>query len=118
MRDRGVRPISVTKSDFHFLVADTGVRHELAGSEYNKRRATCEAAAHKLAEILGRPGAGLAAFRFGDVARSAAVLSVPERRAARHVTGESERVRKFVAELETGNLGRAGRHHHLYDRGQ
>jgi len=91
------------------LVADTGVRHALSDGDYNKRRATCEEAARKLSEILGRPGAGLAAFRFGDVARSVAVLSVPERRVARHVTGESERVRKFVEALESDNLGRAGR---------
>lgn len=91
------------------LVADTGVRHALAASEYNRRRETCEAAAGKLAELLARPGAGLAAFRFGDVARSVAVLSVAERRVARHVTSETERVRRFAEALEAGNLGRAGR---------
>ena len=34
--------------DVVVLVTDTGVRHNLAAGEYNKRRETCEAAAFKL----------------------------------------------------------------------
>ena len=30
------------------VVTDSGVRHELAGGEYNKRRATCKAVVEKL----------------------------------------------------------------------
>lgn len=40
--------IPFSSSELVVLVTDTGVRHELADGEYNKRRETCEAAASKL----------------------------------------------------------------------
>lgn len=40
--------IPLRKPDVVVLVIDTGVRHELAGGEYNKRRETCESAVSKL----------------------------------------------------------------------
>jgi galactokinase len=65
------------------LVIDSGVPRELANSDYNARRAECEAAARSL---------GLSALR--DVSDVAAVesLAEPQRRRARHVVTENRRV--------------------------
>ncbi len=79
------------------VVANTMVKHELAGSEYNLRRADCEEAARRL---------GLASLRDATTA--------PERddvvsRRAHHVITENARVLAFVEALERGDLRQAGR---------
>ena len=40
-----VTHVPIALKGYSFAVFDTGVRHKLAGSEYNKRRAECEHAA-------------------------------------------------------------------------
>jgi galactokinase len=79
------------------VVANTMVKHELAGSEYNLRRADCEEAARRM---------GLASLRDATTA--------PERsdtvsRRAHHVITENARVLAFVEALERGDLKHAGR---------
>lgn len=85
------------------LVADSGVRRELAASEYNARRAQCEEAVRRL---QGRYP-GIRALR--DVSRAqleAARMELPDQiyRRARHVVSENERVLHAVAALERGDL--------------
>jgi galactokinase len=83
--------------DVSIVVANTMVKHELAGSEYNARRADCEEAARRLGVSSlrdapqGRPG--------GDVIA----------RRARHVVSENTRVLEFVDALQSVDLKRAGR---------
>jgi galactokinase len=72
------------------LICDTGVKHELAASAYNERRAECEDAVRRLARHLP----GIKALRDvseSDIARVGSVL--PERllRRARHIVTENAR---------------------------
>ena len=85
----------------------SGETRSLDRSAYAQRRAECDAAAARLGP-LGQLDPGVA-------------NAVPDpvlRRRARHVAGECERVRAFVAELRAGDLAEAGRimtasHHSL-----
>jgi len=85
------------------VICNTMVKHELAGSEYNKRRAECEAGLEKLAEFLP----GITALR--DV--SAVQLeehreALPEiiYRRCRHVITENARTLAAAGALEVLNL--------------
>jgi len=74
-----------------FIVCDTRVKHELASSEYNKRRAQCEEAAHVLAEFIP----GVASLRDVTVPLFKAYqhrVPSPMRERARHVITENQRV--------------------------
>ena len=77
------RPVRISK-DIVLVIADTGVKHELATSEYNTRRRECEAAAVAL---------GVASLR------DATIWNGNKR--ARHVVTENARVLAFVEALET-----------------
>lgn len=82
------------------VVADSGVRHALASSGYNERRAQSEAAAAALG--IGLRDAGLA-----DLARLADDPVLLRR--ARHVVTENARVLAFADALAAGDLAAAGR---------
>jgi galactokinase len=75
------------------LVVDSAVRRTLADSGYNDRRAECERAARALGIETLRNA------RLEDVD----ALDDPERRRARHVITENERVRAAAAALRSGN---------------
>ena len=68
---------------FAWLLADTKVRHELASSAYNQRRAECEAAARAL---------GLTSLRDATEADLARIGNPVDRQRARHVVSEDARV--------------------------
>ncbi len=91
---------------FAFVVADSGVKHDLA-AEYNERRASCERAVEQLAVL--EPG--VRSLR--DVSREmldehSAALDPLARRRALHVVGENERVREAVVRLRDGNAAGFG----------
>ena len=90
------------------VVIDSGVRHSIAGGEYNRRRAECEAAVSALRR--GDPrvralrdvtpaGVEEARTRLGDVGL----------RRARHVATENARVRAFAGALRAGDFSGIGR---------
>ncbi len=82
------------------LVVDTRAAHALIGGEYAERRAACEDAA----ATLGVPH--LSAARPADLDR----LSDPvQRRRARHVVTETQRVAAAVAAMERGDWPEVGR---------
>ncbi len=85
------------------LVLDSGVRRELAASEYNRRRAECAEAAR----VLGVPALA-AATREGVEAARERLGPVLYRR-ARHVVTEVERVEAAAAALAAGDPAAAGR---------
>jgi galactokinase len=66
-----------------WLLADSRVRHELAGSAYNQRHAECEAAAQAL---------GLSSLRDAEEADLDRIDNPIERHRARHVITENARV--------------------------
>ena len=68
---------------FSWLLADTRIKHELAGSTYNRRREECEAAARSL---------GLPSLRDATEADLDRLTDEVQRRRARHVISENARV--------------------------
>jgi galactokinase len=93
-------------------VCNTGVRHELAASEYNTRRAECE---HGV-ELLRAALPGIEALRDVSVEqfeRHERLLPEPVRRRCRHVVTENARTTAAVGALRRGDLWEFGR---LMDR--
>lgn len=94
--------VPVDFSNAAVVLCDTKVKHSLASSAYNERRAECARAAATL---------GVRALRDIDVARferDEARLPEPERRRARHVVTENARTLATAEALGAGDLARAG----------
>jgi galactokinase len=84
------------------VVANSGVRHALASSEYNQRRAECEEGVR----ILARSLPGIRALRDVDaeaLARLLSLLPPAVARRCRHVVSENERVGQAVFALRAGD---------------
>jgi galactokinase len=90
------------------LLVDTRVRHELAASAFNQRRAQCEAALERLRTV--RPGMQwLAEWPATALARLRRELPEPLRRRALHVVGETARTRLAARALSARRLRAVGR---------
>jgi galactokinase len=104
-----VKPVPVPGS-LVLLVVDSGVRHQLAGGDYNQRRRECEAAlaaAHTAG--LVPPGATtLRALEPEDLPALERSLDSLSFRRARHVITENERVDTVCDAFARGDLARAG----------
>jgi len=88
--------------NWSFAVFDTGVRHKLAASEYNKRRAECERAAKSF---------GVKTLRQASVAhlmKAGHRLSAGQHRRVRHVLTEDLRTAQFAAALARGDVEELG----------
>ncbi len=101
-RSEDVTPVPLP-SQAALVVADSGVKHELAGSAYNERRAESEEAARRLGARTLRD------VSIAEFARRGALLPEPLRRRARHVVGENARVLATVSALRNGDLTDVGR---------
>jgi galactokinase len=91
------------------VICNSGVKHELAGSAYNERRATCEAAIARIHKRRPR------VETFHDLtpelfAQAEGDLDATMRKRARHVVSENARVLNSIAALKAGKLGEFGRH--------
>ena len=100
--------------DLSLVVIDTGVRRELASSEYNVRRKECEDAAVMLREIMTQYEAGRSITALRDITqeefdRYGIQLPEPVRRRARFVIAENARVLQTVKLLETGVFAEIGK---------
>ncbi len=90
------------------VICNTMVSHELAGSEYNKRREECERAVALLSAEID----GVRALRDvspESLARHGAVWPETILRRARHVVTENARTLAAAAALEAGDLIQFGR---------
>lgn len=100
------RPVALP-GDLTLVVCHTGSQRRLGTSEYNVRRAQCEAAVVGLARLdpsirsLRDVGPEL-------LARGGVTLDPVVARRAAHVVAENERVRTVVAALEAGDLAAVG----------
>ncbi len=84
------------------VVADTMVRRELGGSEYNVRRAQCEEAVYSLGTVL--PGIkSLRDVALDDFNAHAGRLSEVVGKRARHVVEEIDRTQRAVTLLRSGD---------------
>ena len=87
------------------VVVNSGVRHSLASSEYNKRRAECEEGVRILAGL--RPGVrSLRDVGPDDEARFFAALPPVVRKRCRHVVSENARVLEAVTAMRSGDTAR------------
>lgn len=101
------------------VVANTMVKHQLSGGEYNTRRAECEEGVRLLQRGLPR----VQSLRDVSATQLEKLKSeLPELiyRRCRHVVSENERVAEFAEALSTGDLESAGHamwasHHSLRD---
>ncbi len=105
-RDLSYRPIPIP-AQACVVVCDSGVRHRLAGSEYNQRRAGCEEAVRLLRPALGKIQA-LRDVRSTDLAMYGNLLPPDLLRLARHVVSENERTLTAAAALAAGDLTKMG----------
>ena len=90
------------------VVCDTRVKHDLASSEYNKRREECQ----KAVAILAGKLPGIRALRdvsIEEFERHAELLPDVIRRRARHVVTENARTLAAVAAFTAGDLAMFGR---------
>ncbi|HXJ33185.1 MAG TPA: galactokinase [Candidatus Eisenbacteria bacterium] len=83
------------------VVLDSGVRHAIAGGDYNARRAECEDAARRLGV------SALCDLALADLDRLATLPTSLGRR-VRHVVTEHARVRDAVTALRAGDAERLG----------
>ena len=102
------RPVALPTATHRLVVIHTGSSRSLTGSQYNARRAQCEAAV----AILSAGEPTIRSLR--DVTRAmlpevAAQVDETTFRRCRHVVEENDRVAASVAALESGDLEAVGR---------
>ncbi|MCC7308125.1 MAG: galactokinase [Acidobacteria bacterium] len=93
---------AVPVGEAKFIICNTKVKHDLAESEYNKRRLQCEEAA----AFFGRPS--LRDVSAGDLEKRSGDLPELLLKRARHVITENERVVNAVKALRSGDLAAFG----------
>ena len=99
--------IPMNIEDVAVVVCDTRVKHELASSEYNKRRAECA----RGVELLRRSLPGIRALRdvsTGEFERYEDRLPEPVRSRCRHIVTENERTLRAASALRSGRLDLMG----------
>ena len=89
------------------VVADSGVRRRLVGSEFNTRRRQCRQAVEALRPALPQIST-LRDVSPADLEAHAGLLSPPLDRRARHVVGECDRARRAAAALRAGDGAEIG----------
>lgn len=100
-------PVPLDTSRVCVVVADTNVKHELSGSEYNVRRAECEEGVQVLRQFL--PGIEqLRDVSQEEFERFATKLPETVRRRCRHVVTEDARTLKAADALRRGDLFEVG----------
>jgi galactokinase len=95
-------PLHFAGADTRFVVCNSMVRHAVAGGEYNRRRAQCEAAVRCMA---GRRPAirALRDVRSADLAGLAQGMDEAILRRCQHVIGENERVQAAAEAIGRGD---------------
>jgi galactokinase len=101
-------PIPLDLSETEIIVCNSGVKHALASSEYNTRRAECEKGVEILSEYLPEIKA-LRDVNLGDFQKFG--LNLPEKikRRCRHIIMENQRTLEAAAAFKNGDLELAGK---------
>ena len=100
--------LSPVDPSVRLVICNSMVHHELAGSEYNRRREQCEDGVARLKTVLPDIRA-LRDVTVADLARHGALLSDVVFRRCRHVVTEDDRVQRAASALEAGRVGEVGR---------
>ncbi len=100
-RSLGMTAIPMLVSDVAVIVCDSKIKHELATSAYNQRRAECEQAV----ELLKQKKPALQALRDLSLADLHLIEDLPEplRRRSRHVITENDRTLHGAEALGSGD---------------
>lgn len=93
--------------DLRLAICDSGVRHQLAGGEYNRRRAECEDGVERWRTRWPEIRA-LRDLTPERLAEGSDELPETIRRRCRHVVSENARVEAFATALEQGDRARMG----------
>jgi galactokinase len=101
-------PIPLDTSETAVVVCDTHVRHELASSAYNERRADCERGVELLRAVLPNIKA-LRDVSVEDLERYGALLPETVLRRCRHVVTENARTLAAAEALRAGRTDELGR---------
>jgi galactokinase len=101
-RSLQVTHVPIKLNGWAFAVFDTNVRHKLAGSEYNKRRAECEHAAKVLGVLTLREAT------IEEMLKAGKKLTANEHKRVRHEISENIRTSQFADLLGTGDFGALG----------
>ena len=100
--------VALPLDGYSICICDSGVKHELAATQYNKRRAECDAAARFLSKRL--PGVrALRDVTLAELEREGQGLPPTVFKRARHVVTENQRVVESVDALKRGDLATFGR---------
>jgi galactokinase len=100
-------PVPMEMSDVDLVICNTGVKHALADSEYNKRRAECEQGVELLRAFL--PGIqSLRDVTPGELDVVESRLPYPIRQRCRHVVHENARTLQAADALRRGELVKMG----------
>ncbi len=92
-----------------FLLANTGVKHNLVESAYNERRAACEQAALFFASVLDHPVKALRDVSSAELTKHVAGLDPVIYKRAAHVIGENERGLAARRLLKAGEMKKFGK---------
>jgi len=103
-----IRYVPFPKEKVKIVMCDTGLRHNLAETEYNQRRLSCYEAVAALKPHME----GITALRdvtMADLEKHRDEMSPVAFKCARHVITENERVLKSVERLTEGDIEEFGR---------
>jgi galactokinase len=107
-RSLAIKPIPIDATDYEVAICDTRVKHNLAASEYNTRRAECE----RGVEILRQRLPAIRALRdvsLGEFELHREVLPEPIKRRCRHVISENQRTLQSAEALSNSDFETIGR---------
>jgi galactokinase len=106
-RSLDIKPIPLDATNFEVAICDTRVKHNLASSEYNTRRAECERGVeilqHRLPNIRALRDVSVTEFEQHQNA-----LPEPVKRRCRHVITENQRTLQSADALSKGDFETIG----------
>ena len=103
------KTVELPVSEAHILIADSGVKHQLAsGGGYRERRAQCEAASAWFAQKTGKPITALRDVTPEMLEHYAPEMDAVLEKRARHIVYENVRVQMGADALHAGNLDAFG----------
>jgi galactokinase len=97
------RALSLQSLQAAFVVCNTGIQHQLASSEYNRRRFECEEGLRQIQNSI-HSAISLRDVSYKEFSRLENTISEPFRRRCRHVITENLRTMDAASTLEAGDL--------------
>ena len=101
------RAVPLMLGDYAVIVCDTKVRHNLASSEYNRRRAECQQGVELIKQMLPDIDS-LRDINAGQFSSVEHMLPSTIRNRCRHVVTENARTIEAAQALNAGDFGRVG----------